>query len=160
MPYADLVRAVTTAVVFCAMLAGHFVGDHWVQTSKQAVKKSIAANGKACAIWHCAKHVTTWSAVVLGCVAGAGVWLNLPLRPGWLLAAIMINAVTHFVADLRAPLIWLAHRLCRTAYMTHVQVVRPAGVDTGGGPGTALFWLDQSWHIFWAFVAACVAAGA
>lgn len=158
MPYDDLVRAVTTAAAFAAMLAGHYIGDQWVQTSSQACKKALDGNGRACAVWHCAKHVITWTAVTVLFLAAAGWWLHLPLRPGWLVAGIVVNAVTHFVADLRTPLLWLGRLLGRSQYLTYAQVMRPAGADRYG-PGTAVFELDQSWHIAWLLVAALLVAG-
>jgi hypothetical protein len=159
MQYLDLVRAVTTAVSFCAMLAGHYIGDHWLQTSGQACKKALnGGESRACALWHCAKHVITWSASTVAFVSVAGWWLHLPLHLGWLAAGIAVNAVTHFVADLRTPLIRLAQLLGRGGYIEHSQVMRPAGAQPTG-PGTALFHLDQAWHIAWMFVAALLIAG-
>ena len=159
MQYDDLVRAATAAFAFGAMLAGHYVGDQWIQTSGQACKKALdGVGGNACALWHCAKHVITWTATTVVFLAGGGWWLHLPFKPGWLAAGIAVNMVTHFVADLRTPLIWLARLLGRGGYIEHAQVVRPGGVQ-GTGPGTAVFHLDQSWHIAWLLVAALLVAG-
>src|SRR6185369_9626725 len=124
MQYDDLVRAATAAFAFGAMLAGHYVGDQWIQTSGQACKKALdGAGGNACALWHCAKHVITWTATTVVFLAGGGWWLHLPFKPGWLAAGIAVNMVTHFVADLRTPLIWLARLLGRGGYIEHAQVV-------------------------------------
>jgi hypothetical protein len=159
MQYDDLVRAVTVAVAFAAMLAGHYIGDHWIQTSGQACKKALnGAESHACAVWNCAKHVLTWSATSVVFLGAAFWWLHLPVRPGWLAAGIAVNAVTHFVADLRTPLIWLARAAGRGGYIEHSQVLRPAGPQSTG-PGTATFHLDQAWHIAWLFVAALLMAG-
>jgi hypothetical protein len=159
MQYDDLVRAATAALAFAAMLAGHYIGDQWVQTSGQACKKALnGAESRGCAVWHCAKHVTTWSVTTVVFLVGACWWLHLPVRPGWLAAGVAVNAVTHFVADLRTPLIWLALRLRLGGYIEHAQVVRPAGAERTG-PGTGLFHLDQSWHIGWLLVAALLVAG-
>lgn len=156
----DLIaRAVLALTVFAFGLAGHYVGDHWVQTDGQACKKSWAAQTRACAVWNCAKHVATWTATVTVFVCAAGWWLELPLRPGWLAAGMAVNAVTHFVADLRAPLIWMATKLFgRTGYIDYGNVVRSSGTASTG-PGTALMELDQSWHIGWLAVSALIAAG-
>lgn len=155
----DTVRAITALVAFAFGLAGHYAGDQWVQTSGQACNKALNGDGgRMCAIWNCAKHVVTWSAAVTVFIALAGWWLHLPLRPGWLAAGMAVNAVTHFVADLRTPLLWLARLVGRDGYLTAVDVVRRSG-PAATGPGTALFHLDQSWHIAWLAVSALVIAG-
>ncbi|GIE83012.1 hypothetical protein Aph02nite_89620 [Actinoplanes philippinensis] len=156
----DLVRAVTAAVAFAVMLAGHYIGDHWVQTSGQAYGKGLDNEGcvRSVALWHCAKHVMSWTATTTIFLLGAGWWLRLPLEPGWLVAGIALNAVTHFVADLRTPLIRLGRLLGRGGYLDHVGVVRPSGAATSG-PGTGLFELDQAWHIGWLAVSALLIAG-
>lgn len=160
MQYDDQIRALTVAVVFAAQLAGHYVGDHWVQTCAQACKKPLDAGEAAgCALWSCAKHVLTWTATIVVFAAGAVWWLNLSVRPGWVAASVVINAVTHFVIDLRTPMIWVAeHVFNRAGYIDHVQVVRPVGAERTG-PGTAVFHLDQAAHIAVLFVGALVAAG-
>jgi len=155
----DTIRAITTLVAFAFGLAGHYVGDHWLQTHEQACKKGLnGGNGRMCAMWNCAKHVITWSAAVTVFIAAAGWWLHLPLRPGWLAAGMALNAVTHFVADLRTPLLWLGRRLGRGRYLDYGNVVRSSGTAEGG-PGTAAFHLDQAWHIAWLAVSALVMAG-
>lgn len=151
MPYDDLVRAATAAVAFLALYAGHMVGDHWTQTQHQSTHKALGAGRPVwLAHWNCAKHVTTYTATQAVLLVLAGWWLNLPLRPGWVAAGLAASAVTHYVADLRTPLRWLADRL---------------------GPGKASFYrladhglngaylLDQSWHIGWLAVAALLVAG-
>lgn len=159
MQHDDLVRAVSAAIMFGFGLAGHGLGDHWVQTSAQAGKKALDAGAaRAVAVWHCAKHVLTWTATVALFVAVAGWWLHLPLRPGWVVAGLAVNAGTHFVADLRTPLRWLAARVGRAGYIDQVAVLRPAGAQTVG-PGTGLFHLDQSLHVACLAVAALVMVG-
>lgn len=150
----------TALIAFCFGLAGHYVGDHWVQTSAQACDKALDRPGcnVLAALLACARHVLGWSTTVSMCIAGACLWLGLPMRPGWFAAGMLLNAVSHFAADLRTPLIWLARRLGRGGYLDHVQVHRGKTVEKTG-PGTALFHLDQSWHILWLGVAALVMAG-
>lgn len=159
MPY-DPAPAATAAVAFFAMYAAHGVGDHWMQTCGQAAKKALdGAESTASAVWHCAKHVLTWTATLAVFLAVAGWWLGLPLRPGWVAAGLALNAVTHFVFDLRTPLVWLVEHVARRGgYIAHVQVVRPAGVERTG-PGTAIFHLDQSAHVAVLFFAALLTAG-
>lgn len=160
MEHVELIRAATFAAAFAAQLAGHYIGDQWIQTGGQACKKALdGAGGRACAMWHCAKHVTTWTATVIVFLSAAGWWLDLPLRPGWVAAGMAVNAITHFVADLRTPLVWLGRLLGRGAYIDFAHVARPGSADEATGPGTAVFHLDQSWHIAWIFVASLLIAG-
>lgn len=156
----DLTRATITVVTFCAWLAGHYVGDHWIQTCAQACRKPLGGGqSTGCALWNCAKHAVTWAATLAVFLAGAAWWLDLPLRPGWVAAGMAVNLVTHFVIDLRTPLIWAAVRVFhRGGYLDHVQVVRPSGVEQSG-PGTALFHMDQAAHVAIAFGCALLAAG-
>jgi len=159
MQYDDLVRATTAAFAFGAQLAGHYIGDQWLQTSGQACKKALDGPERcAVAMWHCAKHVIIWSATVAGFLAAGAWWLHLPLKPSWLAVGIAVNVVTHFVADLRTPLIRLARLAGRGSYIEHSQVLRPDGAQKTG-PGTAIFHLDQSWHIAWLLVASLLIAG-
>lgn len=155
----DITRAVVAANAFVALFAAHYAGDQWIQTHGQARKKSLeGAESKTSAHWHCAKHVITYTLAGLVFFLGLAAWLDLPVRPGWLALGLSINAVTHYIADLRSPLRWLAEKLGRGSYIQHCRVVRPTGVE-GGGPGTAMFHLDQAWHFIWLLVAVAVIAG-
>ncbi len=162
MHHSATTTALTALVAFGFGLAAHGVGDHWIQTHTQACTKAMDRPGcdRTRAVWACARHVLTWSATVLAFISLAGWWLALPLRPGWLAAGMTINAVTHFIADLRTPLVRIAEFLGRGGYISHVQVDRGAGRGVEStGPGTALFHLDQPWHIAWHGVSSLVMAG-
>ncbi|MEW2474594.1 DUF3307 domain-containing protein [Micromonospora gifhornensis] len=125
------------AAVFVALYAAHQVGDHWIQTQHQAdCKGQPGWSGRLA----CAAHVATYTAtavVALAAVAVATGW-----RPAVvpLLAGLAVSAVTHYIADRRTPLRWLADRLGKN----------PAWLERGGG----LYALDQSWHVGWLFIAA------
>ncbi|HEX8347434.1 MAG TPA: transcriptional regulator [Actinoplanes sp.] len=150
MPYDDLVRAATAAVVFAVLYAGHMVGDHWTQTQHQSTCKALGVGGRSVwvAHWNCAKHVVTYTATQVVLLALAGWWLNLPLRPWWVVAGLAVSAVTHYVADLRVPLRWICERVGRIGFY------RLAGNGLNGA-----YLLDQSWHIGWLAVAALLIAG-
>jgi len=149
MTYEDMIRAVTAAVAFVSMFVGHQLGDHWVQTGAQACKKSLANDGRrSVAYWHCVKHVVGWTATTVVMFASAAWWLHLPMRPGWLVAGVAVNAVTHYVADLRTPLAWIAERVGKGDVYHHLTV-----------PFNGAYVLDQTWHLFWLFVAALLIAG-
>ncbi|MEV0285591.1 hypothetical protein AB0H36_15880 [Kribbella sp. NPDC050820] len=59
-------------------------------------------------------------------------------HPGRILIGQGVSAVTHYWADRRWTLAWLASKLGKTGYY-----------DNGGAPA-----LDQSWHWLWIGVAA------
>jgi hypothetical protein len=139
------VSASVFAAVFAAMAAGHQVGDYWVQTSAQAAAKGKPgrAGRKACAA-----HVATYTLALAACIALAGWWLALPLNAGWAAAGLAVSAVTHYLADRRAPLRRLADLLGSGQFWR-----------TGDGMATGAALLDQAWHWAWLFVSALVATG-
>lgn len=129
------------AAVFVALYAAHQVADHWVQTQHQADHKGQPGWAGRMA---CAAHVATYTlTAVLALVL-------LAVATGWrpevlpLLAGLTVSAVSHYIADRRTPLRWIADRLGKD----------PAWLERGGG----MYALDQSWHIGWLFVAALVIA--
>lgn len=156
----DLVRAITAAVAFATMFAAHYLGDQWVQTAGQSCKKSLDrpdANTLE-AHWHCFKHVFSYTLGGFVLFLGAAAWLNLPVRPGWLVAGLALNAGTHYLIDLRTPLMWIAKKMGKMGYVEHCQVVRPSGPERVG-PGTGAFHLDQAWHFIWMLPSALLVAG-
>lgn len=161
MEHVDIVRAVVASTAFGALYAGHYLGDQWVQTAGQACKKSLDRPGAKTleAHWHCAKHVFTYTLGGLALYLMASAWLDLPVRPGWVAAGLAVNAVSHYIVDLRTPLMWMAKKIGRYGYIEHCQVVRPTGPERVG-PGTGAFHLDQAWHFIWIFLSALLIAGA
>jgi hypothetical protein len=129
------------AAAFGALYAAHSVADHWVQTQHQADCKGQPGWPGRLA---CAAHVATYTltaAVALALVAAVTGW-----RPGLLpvLAGLAVSAVTHYIADRRTPLRWLADRLGKDRDW----------LERGGG----MYALDQSWHVGWLGVAALLIA--
>lgn len=156
MPLMPTDRLAVFAAVFAILYTAHKLGDHWIQTNGQASAKG--GEGWPARI-ACAAHVATYSAT---CVVGllALAWCTgLALPPDTVTLALGVNAVTHYVADRREPLRRIARWLGRTGYLQHATVIRraDAGPDTTG-PGTALFHLDESWHVVWLAVAALIIA--
>lgn len=146
-----------------ALSAAHQVGDQWLQTSHQACTKGGQGWPARRAA---AAHVASYTAAGAAAVIVAGRRLDTPIRPARLAAALAVNAVTHYIADRRAPLRWMALAAGRGGYLRHCRVVRETESDSGEkiepdetGPGTALFELDQAWHYAWIFVSALIAAG-
>jgi len=144
-------------LVSAALTAMHEVGDHWVQTDRQACTKGAPGWPGRLA---CAAHVATYTATGALAVTAASRRLRVPMSGGWLAAGLALNAASHYVADRRTPLRQLARLTGRAGYLQHATVVRrPDGAAQDTGPGTGLFHLDQSWHYGWIFVSALLAAG-
>jgi hypothetical protein len=139
---ASLAAVAAVAAVFGALYAAHQVGDHWVQTQHQADHKDLPGWPGRLA---CLEHVATYTATAVVALAG------LAVVTGWradllpLAAGLAVSAVTHYIADRRAPLRRLADQLGKN----------PVWLTQHGG----LYQLDQSWHVGWLFVAALIIGG-
>jgi hypothetical protein len=133
----DHVTAAAFAAVLLALLAAHHIGDHWVQTDHQATGKG--ARGAAGAR-HCAAHVASYT-VCTALAAGLAWWaLELPITLTGFAVAQGLSAVTHYWADRRFTLAWLAAKVRQAPYY-----------ENGGA-----YQLDQAWHWLWLTVAAGV----
>ncbi|GGK11463.1 hypothetical protein GCM10010124_00120 [Pilimelia terevasa] len=145
--------AVTFAAVFAAVYAAHMVADHWVQTDHQARTKG--APGWAGRL-SCAVHVATYTLTAVVAVAAVAWRCGLDLDPARVTVALLVSAVSHYIADRRTPLLWLA---VRTGSARFVALGAPrAGRDDNPCLGTGAYALDQSWHVGWLAVAALIAA--
>ena len=140
--------AATAAVVFAALLAGHMLGDHPVQSDNDAAGKGhptddrLAAGARPWAGWiHCLRHVFSY----LVCQAGALLLIGLvaPLSLSGFIAALVISGSTHAVIDRR----W---------------IVRCILAAKGGCPNwpQASYFIDQSLHYAAMLIAAVAAARA
>lgn len=139
--------------VFAALYAAHHIGDFWVQTDHQARTKGLPGRDGVLA---CLAHVVTYT--VTAVVAVVSVALVTGWFPSWggVVAGLLVSAVTHYVADRRGPLRWLADR-CGLHLFWVLGAPRP---DRNDKPclGTGAYALDQSFHIGWLFVAALIIA--
>ena len=126
------------ASLFVILFIGHHLGDYWVQTDRQTANKTSASwRGRL----FCAQHVATYTTTMLAVLLLATRPLELRLD-GWQVAlALTVVAGTHYLADRRRPLRWLAVRAWHST----------TWLDEGG-----LAFLDQSWHLIWVFVAALI----
>lgn len=132
------------AAVFAGLYAAHQVGDHWVQVDCQAGRKTEKSWIGRLA---CASHVATYTLTAVAALL-AMVWaLGLEVSLWPTVAGLGVSAVTHYIADRRTPLAWLARI---TGHKTFISV------NSGGINGPYL--MDQSFHIFWLFVAALIIA--
>jgi hypothetical protein len=146
-----MTAAVTFAVVFAALGAGHQVGDYWVQTDRQAAAKAAPGwPGRRA----CAAHVATYTLTLAACLALAAWRLSVPVAAGPAAAGLAVSAVTHYAADRRRP-------LKRLAQVLGASLVPGKGryYAAGDGLATGAAYLDQAWHWIWLFVSALVIAG-
>ncbi|WBB94122.1 DUF3307 domain-containing protein [Verrucosispora sp. WMMC514] len=139
------------AAVFAALYVGHMVGDHWVQSQHQADRKGLPGwPGRIACAAHVATYTATQAVALVALHLAAGWWPN----PGQLAAGLAVSAVTHYIADRRTPLRWIADRLGSGRFY-RLGAPRP-GRDDNPSLGTGAYALDQSWHIGWLYVAALV----
>lgn len=133
-------HAAGIALAYAALRAAAHVGDFWVQTDCQAMNKGKPGwIGRLACGRHVAGYVATQllAVVLVGAVAGHGWGLSGLV---WGLAA---SGATHYWADRRRPLLWLAVRLRKGEFY-----------HQGEGLGRGSFHLDQAWHHGWELVAA------
>ncbi len=139
----------TFAGVAVGLLVAHRVADHWVQTGHQAALKGRRDHvGRAA----CARHVVSYTAVTSAVVLV--LWLVFDLDVTWLgfAAGQLVSAVTHYWADRRYTLAWLAVLAGKAEFLA-LGAPR-AGRDDNPSLGTGAYELDQSWHWAWLGVAA------
>lgn len=145
------------AATYGTLHAAHLVADHWIQTDAQALTKGAPGWPGRIA---CAAHVGTYlltGLVALGLLAVASGW-----RPDLTALAIgmAVNGVTHYWADRRTTLAWLAALLPTTRRFWMVGAPRPDHPGDRPCLGTGAYHLDQSWHIGWLFISALIIGGA
>lgn len=139
----------TFAAVFAALFVAHSVGDHWVQTDAQAQAKGRPGwPGR----WADTRHVVTLTATKLAVLLPAGLLLGLHLSVWGLVAGLCVDAVTHWWADRRTTLAWLA-KVLGSGDFYRMGAPRP-GRDDNPSLGTGAYALDQSFHHLWLLVAA------
>lgn len=150
------VHAATFAAVFVALYVAHSVGDHWVQTSAQS-----AAKGRPGWVGRLAdtRHVVTLTLTKLAVLLPVGLLLGLHLSVLGLMVGLGVDAVTHWWADRRTTLAWLAKVTGKSEFYTLGTGAHPAHpVNDQGGPaahlGTGAYALDQSFHHLWLLIAA------
>lgn len=120
------------------------MGDYYVQTSHQAIRKSRRTReGQLARAGHVASYTATQ--VVMLLVVNRLLGLGLSARA--VAAGQLVNAVTHYFMDREY-----------TAEAMHKAMGRGEfhQVGTPGTPFTGGKILDQCWHEFWLFVAALV----
>ncbi|MFJ1603930.1 transcriptional regulator [Streptomyces sp. NPDC088253] len=93
------------AAAFTAVFVAHSVGDHWVRTSHQSAHKGRPGRvGRLAGARHVATLTATKAAVLLPVV-----WLlDLRLSVLGIVAGLTVDAASHWWADRRTTLAWLA----------------------------------------------------
>ncbi|MFI5805671.1 transcriptional regulator [Streptomyces sp. NPDC051561] len=148
--------AATFAAVFAALYVAHNVGDHWVQTSCQSARKGLPGWGGRLAGARHVASLTATKAVLLALVAAV---LGLHLSVLGLVLGFGVDALTHWWADRRSTLAWLAKVTGQSEFYSLGTGAHPAHpVSAQGTPaahlGTGAYALDQSFHHLWLLVAA------
>ncbi|KUN29083.1 hypothetical protein AQJ23_07970 [Streptomyces antibioticus] len=146
-------EATVFAAVFAALHVAHSVGDHWVQTSCQSAHKGRPGWVGRLAD---ARHVATLTLTKLAVLLPVAWLLNLHLTVPGILAGLGIDAVTHWWADRRTTLAWLA-KVTGKGEFYRLGAPR-VGHDDNPNIGTGAYALDQSFHHLWLLVAALIIA--
>jgi hypothetical protein len=148
---------------FAALYAAHTVGDHWVQTHRQACGKG--ALGWPGRIW-CARHVITLTITKLVALLALTAVTGLDIHPAYMAAGLGLDAASHYWADraarhpnsLRvATLARLAEALGKGDF--YRMGAPRMGRDDQPHLGTGAYALDQSFHVLFLFIAALIMAG-
>ncbi|WP_406257502.1 transcriptional regulator [Streptomyces chartreusis] len=159
--------AAVFAAVYITLHVAHSVGDHWVQTSCQAAQKGqhdrnpgeSSRTGRLA----CARHVATLTVTKGLALAAAALVLDLPVTLLGLTLGLAADAISHYWADRRTTLQWLAQRCGKGEFYNLGTGAHPAHpVTAKGSPaatlGTGAYALDQSWHTLWLGIAALTIA--
>lgn len=138
--------------VYALLDAGNAIGDFWVQAPAQAAAKGDPGWPGRLA---CVRHVATLTATQ-GLFLAAGAFAARERLDGRRVAmGLAVNAATHYWADRRTPLRWLATRTGRASFY---DLGAPAD---GCSPclGTGAYALDQAFHRGMLAVAAVIICG-
>ncbi len=148
--------------VFIALLVGHSVGDHWVQTSCQAVEKAYGAPGTTRQLVRrgqlaCIRHVATLTATKVVLVLLVLLPYDADVRWGQVAVGLGVDALSHYWADRRWTLEELARYIGKGEFYDQGTDLVDAAGQKRPHIGTGRYALDQSWHHFWLLVGAWIA---
>jgi hypothetical protein len=97
---AVVTRSVVFTVALLALMVAHQVGDHVLQTDRQAAGKAEPGHRWW---WPMLGHLAGYHATAAVVVVGTGAVLGLPLTVRGVLAGLAFSAVTHGLLDRRWP---------------------------------------------------------
>ncbi|MFE7118199.1 transcriptional regulator [Streptomyces sp. NPDC057654] len=159
--------AAAFAAVFVTLWVAHTVGDHWVQTSTQSAHKGehdrnpgqSSRTGRSA----CTRHVISLTLTKLLLLALVVLALDLPLSPAGVTAGLGLDAASHWWADRRSSLAWLAKVTGKSEFYslgagTHAKHPVTSDGSPAGHLGTGAYALDQSFHALFLFFAALITA--
>lgn len=162
-----MTAAAVFAAVFIALYVAHSVGDHWVQSSHQAAHKgendrTPGQSSRAGRI-ACTMHVLGLTITKGIALAAVVLVLDLPVTVTGVAAGLGIDAATHWWADRRSTLVWLAKVTGKAEFLslgTPAHAAHPVNTEGGYAPtlGTGAYALDQSFHHLFLGVAALLIA--
>ena len=144
----------TFAAVMVALIAGHQVADHWVQTHTQALAKGSPGWPGRLA---CARHAATLTVTLAVVLAAVALVTGSRLSVAAVVPGLAVNAVSHYWADRRFTLARLATRLGKAQFWA-LGSPRP-GHDDNPTLGTGAYALDQAWHMAWLLITALIITG-
>lgn len=146
--------ALAYAVLLPTLLVAHNVADYWVQTDSQAATKGQPGwPGRRA----CAAHVATYTVTLFVVIVLVELVIGLRLSNLGIALGLAVSAVTHYWADRRTTLAWLADRLRWLGKDEFYRFGAPReGRDDNPTLGTGAYILDQSFHWLWLLVAALV----
>jgi hypothetical protein len=147
------VHALIFVSVFIALLVGHYIGDFWLQTSRQATDKALKNwRGRLA----CARHAIALAITKAAILAITVIVTELHVSIAAVTLALVVDAVSHYWADRRTTLQKLADIFGKGGFYT-LGKPRP-GRDDNPVLGTGAHALDQAWHITWIWIAALIVA--
>ncbi|MET7795669.1 DUF3307 domain-containing protein [Streptomyces decoyicus] len=152
--------AAVFAAVFIALYVAHSVGDHWLQSSCQAADKGMPGRVGRLA---CSRHVLGLTLTKLLALLAVVLLLDLPVTATGVTIGLTVDAITHWWADRRTTLAWLAKVTGKAEFYRLGTPAHPAHPVTDKGKpaahlGTGAYALDQSFHHLWLLVAALIIA--
>lgn len=152
--------AASFAAVFVALFVGHSVGDHWVQTSVQSADKGRPGWAGRLAD---TRHVLGLTLTKVVALLAVVLLLDLRVSALGIVLGLGCDAVTHWWADRRSTLAWLAKVAGKSEFYSLGTGTHPAAPVTATGKpaghlGTGAYALDQSFHHVWLLVGALIIA--
>ncbi len=151
-----MVNAATRfAAAYAALHASHAVGDHIVQSDRDACTKADPTLAGKIA---CGRHCLTYAATQLAALVAVNAATGARLRPGRIAAGLAVSAISHYVIDRRTVLKRFADATGKGRFY---RLGTPQDGDGGGRPclGTGAYALDQSAHTGFLLLAALVIGG-
>jgi hypothetical protein len=140
---ADVARQVAFAVTLLALIVGHQIGDHVLQSDRQAAEK--AAPGPA-GLRAMAGHLAAYHLALGVVLVVTAAVLRLPLSGWGIAAALLVSAASHAVLDRR--------RLVRAV----LRATRSPKFAEQTSPVCGMYVADQALHWLSLLVAALLAA--